>query len=63
MDKTTRWIGAFVLALIMIGVPIFTVVSFACGWPFIIRLIGIFITTLETIGLWEAIVERSYPYP
>lgn len=59
MDIAIKWIGSLVLALIMIGIPILTVVSFACGWHPFIQWIGIIITVLETFGLWDAIVERS----
>lgn len=59
MDLAIRWIGALVVAIVLIGIPVVTTMSFICGWHPFIQWIGIIITVLETFGLWNAIVERS----
>jgi hypothetical protein len=59
MDRVTRWIGAFVLAIVLIGIPIVTTVSFFCGWPGFIKWVGTLITVFEMLWIWNVILNKS----
>lgn len=59
MDIATRIIGAFVVAIVLIGIPIVTTVSFFCGWTDLIKWFGTLITVLEMLWIWNVILDKS----
>lgn len=59
MDIAIKLIGAFVIAVVLIGVPIVTTMSFVCGWPGFIKWVGVMVTVFETIGIWNVILDKG----
>ena len=59
MDIATRIIGAFVVAIVLIGIPIVTTVSFFFFFLDLIKWFGTLITVLEMLWIWNVILDKS----
>lgn len=58
MRTLANLIGSLIIALVFIGIPVITAISYCLGWPEQVQFIGTIVVIIETIGLWNCIAER-----
>ena len=58
MRIVANLIGSFIIALVLIGIPVITSMSYCLGWPEQVSFIGTIASIIEAIGLWSCIVEK-----
>jgi hypothetical protein len=58
MRIVANLIGSLIIALVLIGIPAITAISYCLGWPEQIQFIGTIASIIEAIGLWNCIAER-----
>jgi hypothetical protein len=58
MRIVANLIGSLIIALVLIGIPAITAISYCLGWPEQIQFIGTIVGIIEVIGLWSCIMER-----
>jgi hypothetical protein len=58
MRIVANLIGSLIIALVLIGIPAITAISYCLGWPEQIQFIGTLASIIETIGLWNCIMTR-----
>lgn len=58
MKIVANLIGSLIIALVLIGIPAITTISYCLGWPEPVNFIGTIAVIIETIGLWVFIADK-----